>query len=114
MVPNMGGMNPRQMQRMMQQLGIRTQDIDASEVVVKKRDGSELVVSSPQVVLMDIQGQRMLQVSGEISEREGGPSDEDVKLVMQQAGCSREKAIAALKASRGDIADAIMRIGERG
>jgi len=113
MIPGIGGMNARQMQRLMQQMGIKTSEIDASEVIVKKADGSELVFSSPQVVLMDIQGQKMLQVSGSFTEREPSPSEEDIKLVSEQTGCSREEAIAALKEADGEVASAIMRLQEK-
>ncbi|WVR07911.1 hypothetical protein IAU60_004954 [Kwoniella sp. DSM 27419] len=38
-------------------------------------------------------------------------SDDDVKLVVAQTGCSEEKAKEALKAEKGDLINAIMRIG---
>jgi len=110
MFPGMGGIDPRQMQQMMRQMGIKTEEVAATEVVIKKADGSELVVSSPQVTLMEIQGQKTFQVIGTISERAGGPSDEDVKLVMDGASVPREKALAALKDSNGDIAEAILKL----
>lgn len=110
MIPGMGGMNPRQMQRIMQQMGIKSEEIPASEVIVKKSDGSELVITSPSVVCMEMQGQKSFQISGKVEERSGGPGEEDVKLVMEQAKCSREKAIAALKESKGDIAAAILKL----
>ncbi len=110
MIPGLGGMNPRQMERMMQQMGIKSTGIDASEVIIRKKDGSELVVSSPQVTLIDMQGQKSLQISGEITERAGGPSEDDIKLVMEQAKCTRDKALAALKETKGDIAAAILKL----
>jgi len=109
----MGGMNPRQMGRLMQQMGIKSTEVEALEVIIKKKDGTEMVVSDPQVTIMDIQGQKMLQVSGTVSEREAGPSQDDIKLVADQAGCSAEDASAALKDAKGDIAAAIMRVHEK-
>nr|XP_018260089.1 nascent polypeptide-associated complex subunit alpha [Kwoniella dejecticola CBS 10117]OBR82247.1 nascent polypeptide-associated complex subunit alpha [Kwoniella dejecticola CBS 10117] len=38
-------------------------------------------------------------------------SDEDVNLVVAQTGCTEEKAREALKAEKGDLINAIMRIG---
>lgn len=110
MLPGLGGMNPRQMERMMQQMGIKTIAVDASEVIVKKKDGTELVVSSPQVSMIEMQGQKSLQVNGTFSERSGGPSEDDIKLVMEQAKCTREKALAALNEAKGDIAEAILKL----
>ena len=110
MFPGMGGIDPRQMQQMMRQMGIKTEEIAATEVIIKKADGSELVISSPQVTLMDIQGQKTFQIGGTLSERAGGPSEEDVKLVMDGAGVTRESAVEALNNSKGDIAEAILKL----
>ena len=112
MIPGMGGMNPRQMERMMQQMGIKSTNVDASEVIVRKKDGGELVVSSPQVTIVEMQGQKSLQVAGVFSERAGGPSEDDIRLVMEQAKCAREKALDALKETKGDIAAAILKLQE--
>jgi len=101
-------MDPRSMAKMMKQFGIKTEAVDAEEVIIKKKDGTELVIVSPDVNIMDIQGERMIQVSGKITVREGGPSKEDVDLVMSQSKCTREKAIIALKKANGDIAAAIL------
>jgi len=110
LLPGMGGMNPRQMQRMMEQMGIKTKEIEASEVVVRKKDGGELVITAPSVTMMEVQGQKTFQIAGNVEERAGGPSEDDIKLVMEQAKCTREKAAAALKESKGDIAEAIMKL----
>ena len=113
MLPGLGGMNPRQMQRLMEQMGIKSTTIEAAEVIVKKKDGTELVVSSPQVTMMDVQGQKTLQIAGTISEREAGPSEDDIKLVSEQVGCTTEEAVAALKDAKGEIAAAIMKLQEK-
>ncbi|GAB6945026.1 nascent polypeptide-associated complex protein [Vulcanisaeta sp. JCM 14467] len=38
------------------------------------------------------------------------PSEDDIKLVMEETGCTREEAIKALRETNGDIAEAIVRI----
>jgi nascent polypeptide-associated complex subunit alpha len=38
------------------------------------------------------------------------PSEDDIKLVMEETGCSREDAVKALRETNGDIAEAILRI----
>mmetsp|Transcript_13366 Transcript_13366/g.20288 ORF Transcript_13366/g.20288 Transcript_13366/m.20288 type:complete len:201 (-) Transcript_13366:93-695(-) len=45
---------------------------------------------------------------GEIDEE--GVSANDIELIMQQAHCSRAKAVAALKANKNDIVEAIMHL----
>jgi nascent polypeptide-associated complex subunit alpha len=111
MMPNM---NPKQMKRMMKQLGMKMDEIDASEVVIKTSSG-DLVVKNPQVVRMNVQGQDSFQVTGNVSE--GGVegeeaaaefSEDDVKLVSEQANVSEEKAREALESAGGDIAKAIL------
>ena len=39
---------------------------------------------------------------------ETGWDAKDIELVIQQAGCSRAKAVAALKENDGDLVNAIM------
>ncbi|WP_054841947.1 nascent polypeptide-associated complex protein [Vulcanisaeta distributa] len=38
------------------------------------------------------------------------PSEDDIKLVMEETGCTREEAIRALKETNGDIAEAIIKV----
>ncbi|MCK4327225.1 MAG: nascent polypeptide-associated complex protein [Candidatus Diapherotrites archaeon] len=103
----MPGMDPRKMAQAMKAMGIKQKEINADEVVIKA-EGREIVVSNPKVIEIDMQGTKTFQVMGDISERGIGPSEEDVKMVMEQAGADEEKARAALEKSSGDIAEAIM------
>jgi len=41
---------------------------------------------------------------------ESGVDAKDIELVVAQAACTREKAIEALKAAKGDVVDAIMKL----
>ena len=106
-----GGMNPKQMQKMMKRMGIKVDELDVTEVIIKCVD-KDIIIANPQVVKTTVQGQDMFQVSGDITESEGevslDVSDEDVKMVAEQAGVPEAKAIAALEASNGDLAQAIL------
>ena len=112
--------NPREMRRLMRQL--KAQEIDAYKVIIKAKDG-DYVVENPQVMAMEVQGQKMLQVIGEMKkvkgEREEGKeeeetfSEEDVEIVMQQTGCSKDEAIKALKEANGEPAEAIISLMSR-
>ncbi|MFW5937674.1 MAG: nascent polypeptide-associated complex protein, partial [Halanaeroarchaeum sp.] len=66
-----GGMNPRKMEQMMEQMGIDVEDIDATEVVIEQSDGTKLVFDDPDVTRMDARGQQTYQVIGEPTEQEG-------------------------------------------
>ena len=106
-----GGMDPKKMQSMMKQMGIKSDDIPAKKVVIETETGN-YVVENPQVVQITMQGQKSFQISGEVKFEEG-IKDEDIKMVMEQANCSEEQAIEALKETSGDIAGAIIYITEK-
>ncbi len=108
MIP--GGMDPRKMQALMQQMGIKSQEIPATSVVIET-DSQKLIVENPQVVKISMQGQDSFQISGSVRIEEKTSAD-DVKMVMEQAGCSEDEAKAALEKSGGDIAQAIVLLTE--
>ena len=104
------GMNPRQMQKAMQRMGIQQQEIEATEVIIRTAD-KDLVITSPQVIKMNMMGQENFQISGQVHEREKEGvevSEDDVKTVMDQANVSEEQARAALTKTKGDLAEAIL------
>ena len=92
------------MQAVMKQLGIKQEEIDAEEVIIKTK-GKEIVIKQPQVTKMNVQGQDMFQITGNAEEK---TSREDVKMVAETADVSEEEAEKALKKADGDLAKAIM------
>ncbi|MCX6776727.1 MAG: nascent polypeptide-associated complex protein [Candidatus Micrarchaeota archaeon] len=102
------GMNPKQMQRMMEQMGIKNKEIKAERVIIEKEDG-QLIITEPQVVEITMQGQRSFQIVGKVEEKNAMKED-DVKLVMEKTGASRERVEQALDECKGDIAEAIMKL----
>lgn len=112
----MPGMNPRKMQQMMKRMGIQQQDIEAIEVIIRTPD-KNLIIANPSVAKVNMMGQESFQISGEVhveeKEQESTEiSEEDVKTVMEQAQVDEDKAKAALEASNGDIAEAILSLQE--
>src|SRR6056297_1260035 len=71
-----GGMNPRKMKQMMEQMGIDMEDIDAQEVIIRTPE-EELVFDDAEVQLMEAQGQKTYQVVGEPESRERGEGGSD-------------------------------------
>jgi nascent polypeptide-associated complex subunit alpha len=122
-----GGMNPRKMKQMMEQMGIDVAELDAEEVVIRTAD-EELVFSDAQVTRMDAQGQETYQVVGDPESREPGsgataieaggdetdadegPDPDDVALVAQRASVDEETARNALEATDGDLAAAVAQL----
>ena len=105
----MPGMDPKNMQKIMKQMGIKSEDIDAVKVTIELKEGGRIVVFEPHVVQIEMQGEKSLQISGKISE-EHDAGEDDIKMVMEAAGCSREEAMNALRNTNGDIAEAIIHL----
>lgn len=106
MIPGMGGLDPKKMKGMMDKLGVKTTEINADEVIIKGE--KDYIIKNPQVTVIDFQGNKSFQITGELEEKEKGLSAEDIKLVMEKTGASHEKAKKALEDAAGDIAQAIM------
>ena len=103
--------NQRQMKQAMKRMGIKSEEIDAEEVVIKCRE-KNIVIKEPSVSKIKMGAQETFQVIGNPTEvlREKF-SQEDVELVMDQTGCDMEEARKALDETE-DIARAIMYIKE--
>ncbi len=109
MFPNI---DPKKMQALMKQMGLSQEDIDASRVIIEKRDGNKLVIENPSIVKMKMQGQESLQITGDIEELTGDKfSEEDIRTVMEKTGCSREEAEETLSET-GDLAEAIFKLSD--
>ena len=122
-----GGLNPRKMKQMMEQMGIDMEDIDAEEVIIRTAD-EELYFDGAQVTKMDAQGQETYQIVGEPNVREtgeaeaieagdgadeaddGGIPDADVEIVAQRAGVTESTARKVLEENDGDLAAAVSQL----
>jgi nascent polypeptide-associated complex subunit alpha len=110
MLPGMGGINPKKMQAMMKQLGIKQEEIEALRVIIEREDGN-IIIENPSVTKVNMQGQDTWQIMGEASEEEAGVNEDDIKLVMEKTGKSEEEARKALEETN-DIAEAIVKLSE--
>lgn len=105
------GMNPRAVEQAMKKMGIKQQDVPASEVIIKS-EGKDIVITNPKVVKVNMIGQDSFQITGDVEERTASVeiSEDDVRTVSGQAGVSEEKAREALENANGDLAAAIMQL----
>lgn len=118
MIP--GKMNSREMKRMMAQMGIKSTEMSDVKTVIFKGADKDYMVSNAQVMMIEAQGQKTFQVMGAFKEIPKGSQDkqepalpfdiEDINLVMEQTGVTKEKAIEALKAADGEPAQAIINL----
>ena len=106
----MPGMNPRQMNKMMQKMGIKQDEIEASEVIIKTPE-KNLIIKNPLVTKVDMVGQKTFQIIGEVTE-ESSISEEDINTVSEQANVSKEEAKKELEKTSGDLAEAIVNLSE--
>ena len=112
MFPGMGGMNPKQMEKMMKQMGISQEEVSASRVVFELDDGRTWVINNPSVQKIEMMGRETYQVSGSVSVIEEQPvefSQKDLYLVMEQTGACESDVRKALEET-GDLAEAIMKL----
>ena len=115
----MGRINPRQMKQAMKKMGIRNTELkDVIEVIIRMPN-EELVFKNPEVGVMEVQGSKTYQISGEPESVPVGEIDEvtgdvipaeDIELVMSQTGCDKETAVSALQECGGQPAEAIIKI----
>ena len=105
--------NIKQMKKMMKQMGIDIEELDAEEVIIRTST-EELIFKNPSVTKISGRGIEMFQVTGsyEVVKRKPEISEEDVKLIMEQAGVSEEVARKALEEAGGDLAEALLRLQE--
>ena len=86
MMPNM---DPRAMKSMMAKMGIKSEEISAIRVTIECED-RQVVITSPQVTKIEMQGVTSFQVTGDISENqkviELTVSDDDIALVQEKTG----------------------------
>ncbi len=104
--------SPREMEKMMRQMGIKSENIEANEVVIRCAD-KEIVITNPVIQKVNMMGQYSFQISGEITEHsvdEDAPkyTDDDIQMVMNQTNCTKSEAEDALKETEGDLAEAIL------
>ncbi len=109
-----------------------------TKVVIHLGDGSTIEINKPMVARIKLQGLSIYQVQASDSDvkvnkpqsvvpqprsliiapqsqQQPGapkyePSEDDIRLVMEETGCNRDEAIRALRETNGDIAEAILRI----
>src|SRR3989344_1330702 len=109
MMPNL---NSRQVEKMMQKMGVTQTHIDATEVIIRTRD-KDIIIKNPQVSKVNMMGQQTFQVSWEITEGRAQITKieitkEDIQTVMDQTGVNQNKPKEVLEKYHGDLALAIL------
>lgn len=102
-------LDPKKMQAIMSQMGIKQQEIDAKRVIIETPE-KNIIINNPSVVKINMQGNDSFQISGDVSEEniEEDNSEEDIKTIIEKTGCSEDEAKKALEEAEGDLAEAIL------
>jgi len=110
-----GKVNPKKMKQMMKQMGMEMEEIEGVEKVVIYTPAGNYVFDDAQVVATTMQGATSYQLTGEARFEEAVPEipEEDVALVASQTGKTDEVAKATLIETRGDIAEAILKLSQQ-
>ncbi len=112
MIP--GNINPKRMKQMMKQLGMDVQPIENVERIVISTSEGQYIFDSAEVTIMKMQGNVSYQITGDpvFEEKRAEIPESDIALVIEQTGSAPEEVRAALTETKGDIAEAIIRLAK--
>ncbi|MCL4381062.1 MAG: nascent polypeptide-associated complex protein [Candidatus Marsarchaeota archaeon] len=111
MIPNL---DPKAIKSMMNRMGMKSEGIDAIKVIIECAD-KNIVISNPEVMKIEMQGNTSFQISGSVSETgksvEIEISDDDISLIAEKTGISDKSRITEeLKKNNGDVALTIINL----
>lgn len=109
--------NQRQTRRLMEKMGMKVEELSDVNQVIIKTSAKEIVIEQPTVSLTRIQGQTIYQIMGGKITEDATKVEilmEDIQLVAKQTNASLEAARKALEETKGDLAQAIILLAQRG
>lgn len=116
MIPGMNPKQMKQMQRQMKKMGMDMKELKNVKEVIIRLEDKELIIPNAEVSLMNVMGQETYQITGKAQEVEIEEEliipDEDIEMVANQAGVSKDEAEQALIDTNGDLAEAILKLNQ--
>lgn len=122
----MFSLNPRDLERYLKRMGIKMEEVDAAYVEIGLKNGDILRIEGPAIALLKLPNKMLVyqiqtqESSVKVRRRpqqtaEAGytPTDEDINLVMEQTGATREEAEQALREAKGDLVQAVMSLMQK-
>ena len=105
----------RDAMRAMQKMGMQVKEIEGAKEVVIITNDKRIIIEEPSVAAVTLQGQQIYQITGGTQKEEPlteveTVSEEDARLVSEQAGVGMEEAKKALESTGGDLARAIVQL----
>jgi len=111
LVFGIGKMDPKKVQEIMKKMNMNVRDMVAEEVIIKCK-GRNIIISKPEVMVIDMSGKEVYQISGVVSEAER-IREEDIKLIMKRTGKNRKTVVQKLEELNNDLAKTIMELKEK-
>lgn len=106
-----GKPDPKKVEQIMKKLNMKVQQIEAEEVIIRAKN-KKIIISNPEIMLADMMGREVYQISGEVSESML-VNEEDVKMVMDSTGRDRDTVVRKLEELDNDLAKAIIELKEK-
>ena len=107
----LGRPDPKKIEQMMKKLNMKVQQIPADLVIIKAKD-KNIIISKPEIMLADMMGREVYQISGEVSESVSA-SEDDIRIVMDKTGKDRDTVVKKLEELNNDLAKAIVELKEK-
>src|SRR3972149_418576 len=105
-----GGKDPKKVADMLKKMNINIREVQAEEVIIKCSD-KNIIISKPEIMIADLMGRDVYQISGEVSESTQ-ISEKDVEFVMEKTGKGRDTVVKKLEELNSDLVKAIMELKE--
>jgi nascent polypeptide-associated complex subunit alpha len=106
----LGRPDPKNLEKMMKKLNMNVQEVPAEMVVIKGKD-KNIIISKPEIMLANMMGRDIYQITGEVSESFPVKED-DIRMVMEKTGRDRATVEKKLEELSNDLARAIVELKE--
>ncbi|MFN3804067.1 MAG: nascent polypeptide-associated complex protein [Pyrobaculum sp.] len=112
----------RDLEKFLKRMGIKMEEVEVAYVELRLKSGEVVKINNPTVSILKMPNRTLIyqiqasessiqkMAQGGLTQGEYQPSDEDIALVMEQTGASREEVVKALVEARGDLVQATMRL----
>ncbi|NPA85370.1 MAG: hypothetical protein GXO07_05140 [Crenarchaeota archaeon] len=119
------GLSGKALEKLLKKTGLKVYQLEGVERVIIEGSEERIILIEPTVLELEVPGQpkayQIIAPKDVIKEKKEAEkkeelelTEEDVKMVAEETGCSEEKAREALKSTGGDIAEAILKLQENG
>jgi len=96
-------------ENVIRKMGVELREMEASEVIIKTA-GYQIKITKPEIIIANILGKKVYQISGEEKMENLEPKEEDIKIVMEKTGKDRDTVVNKLRELNNDLAKAIIEL----